>query len=454
MQSIYRFRNAEVGHFLMAKKAGVGSLPLEPLTLRRSFRSGQHLVDWFNAVFPNVLAATDNATQGAVAYSDAVSVPGLAGQGACIVHPVLGSDAATEAEHGCRVIRDTLAAHPDDDMAVLVRGRNHLHNLLSQLRNDGVPYRAVEIDRLTDLPEIIDILALTRALVHRGDRLAWLAILRSPWVGLDWRDLHALVDGRSNATVWELLHADQQLAQLSSFGCDAVRRLREKLATAMRANRVESLRDTVESTWLALGGPAILGDAQSVEHVYRFLDVIETLEEGGTLSDVAELEDALDLEHVSTDSTARLQIMTMHRAKGLQFDHVLLYGLGRAPGRQERTVLSWFDVPGPHGAARRSSARSDHEQRSRTIRCIGLSNVLKQQNFGTNFRVCSTLHVPERDVRYICSDMSKSLLMGASSSHPVPAVSLTCSGPRLLTILRTHSIRMRFNRGNPRSKVG
>jgi len=350
MQSIYRFRNAEVGQFLMAKKAGVGSLPLEPLTLRRNFRSGQHLVDWFNAVFPNVLAATDNATQGAVAYSDAVSVPGLAGQGACVVHPVFGSDAATEAEHGCRVIRDTLAAHPDDDMAVLVRGRNHLHNLLSQLRNDGVPYRAVEIDRLTDLPEIIDILALTRALVHRGDRLAWLAILRSPWVGLDWRDLHALVDGRSNATVWELLHADQQLAQLSSFGCDAVRRLREKLATAMRANRVESLRDTVESTWLALGGPAILGDAQSVEHVYRFLDVIETLEEGGTLSDVAELEDALDLEHVSTDSTARLQIMTMHRAKGLQFDHVLLYGLGRAPGRQERTVLSWFDVPGPHGA--------------------------------------------------------------------------------------------------------
>ncbi len=350
MQSIYRFRNAEVGQFLMAKKVGVGSLPLEPLTLRRNFRSGQHLVDWFNAVFPNVLAATDNATQGAVAYSDAVSVPGLAGQGACVVHPVFGSDAATEAEHGCRVIRDTLAAHPDDDMAVLVRGRNHLHNLLSQLRNDGVPYRAVEIDRLTDLPEIIDILALTRALVHRGDRLAWLAILRSPWVGLDWRDLHALVDGRSNATVWELLHADQQLAQLSSFGCDAVRRLREKLATAMRANRVESLRDTVESTWLALGGPAILGDAQSVEHVYRFLDVIETLEEGGTLSDVAELEDALDLEHVSTDSTARLQIMTMHRAKGLQFDHVLLYGLGRAPGRQERTVLSWFDVPGPHGA--------------------------------------------------------------------------------------------------------
>jgi ATP-dependent helicase/nuclease subunit A len=350
MQSIYRFRNAEVGQFLLAKKVGIGSVPLDTLTLRRNFRSGQKLVDWFNAVFPDVLAKRDDAAHSAVSYAEAVSVPKLAGQGAYIVHPVFGSDSDVEAELGCATIRATLAAHPDDDMAVLVRGRAHLSVLLANLRQADIPYRAVEIDRLTDLPEIIDVLALTRAIVHRGDRLAWLAVLRSPWAGLDWTDLHSLVTGTSSSsTIWDLLNDSARLEKLSGFGRDTAIRIRELLRAEMRANRIESLRDRIERVWLALGGPAILQDVSTVENVYRYLDVLEQLEDGGTLSDVAELESALDLEHVSSDSSARLQIMTMHRAKGLQFDHVLLFGLGRAPGQHEKSVLSWFDIPGGHG---------------------------------------------------------------------------------------------------------
>ena len=350
MQSIYRFRNAEVGQFLLAKRVGIGSISLDTLTLRRNFRSGQKLVDWFNAVFPDVLAKRDDAAQSAVSYAEAVSVPKLAGQGECIVHPVFGSSTDVEAEQGCETIRTTLATHPDDDMAVLVRGRTHLSLLLANLRRAGIPYRAVEIDRLTDLPEIIDVLALTRALVHKGDRLAWLAVLRSPWAGLDWTDLHSLVTGTSSSsTIWELLNDSTRLETLSEFGRNTAIRIRELLQVEMRANRIESLRDRIERIWLALGGPAILQDEATVENVYRYLDVLEQLEDGGTLSDVAELESALDLEHVSSDSNARLQIMTMHRAKGLQFDHVLLFGLGRAPGQHEKSVLSWFDIPGEHG---------------------------------------------------------------------------------------------------------
>jgi ATP-dependent exoDNAse (exonuclease V) beta subunit len=69
------------------------------------------------------------------------------------------------------------------------------------------------------------------------------------------------------------------------------------------------------------------------------------------LPDVAALESALDYEHVSSEKDARLQVMTMHRAKGLQFDHVILHGLGRVPRPPDHEVLSWIDVPdGDHGS--------------------------------------------------------------------------------------------------------
>ncbi|MGB5335266.1 MAG: UvrD-helicase domain-containing protein [Woeseiaceae bacterium] len=353
MQSIYRFRNAEVGQFLLARKHGIGDVRLEPLLLRRNFRSGQFLVDWFNTVFPEILAPVDEPLSGAVAYSDAVSAPQLAGIGDCQVHPVFDSETGHEAEVGCRVIRKILAGHPDDEIAVLVRSRTQLPDLLTSLREAGIEYRAIEIDRLTDLPEIIEVLALTRAAVHQGDRLAWLALLRAPWIGLDWSDLHALTVNDTRSTVWELLQDMERLGALSDRGRDAIETARPVLAELVAPRRVQDLRALVETTWFRLGGPAILSDAYSVANVYRYFDVLEKHQRRGSLDDVAELEAVLDQERVSSDVKARLQVMTMHRAKGLEFEHVVLYGLGRLPGSGEQRVLSWFDVPDEHGFQRK-----------------------------------------------------------------------------------------------------
>ena len=349
MQSIYRFRNAEVGQFLLAQEFGLGHLRLQRLVLRRNFRSGERLVDWFNAVFPAVLARHDDPLRAAVSYAEAVSVPQLYGKGQCQVHPIFGANTDDEAVAGCKLIEQTLGENPDDDMAVLVRGRTQLPQLLADLRAAGIPYRAIEIDRLTDLPEIIDVLALTRAAAHVGDRIAWLALLRSPWIGLDWRDLHALVRNDSNSSVWDLLHDVERREQLSAFGRSAIDAAMGHLSRLVEPARTQCLRDRVETVWFALGGPGLLDDDYAVENVYRYLEVLGKLERGGSIVDVGELESILDLERVSSHDKARLQVMTMHRSKGLQFDHVLLYGLGRQPGHGDRRVLSWFDLPERHG---------------------------------------------------------------------------------------------------------
>jgi len=347
MQSIYRFRNAEVAQFLLAQHQGIGAVPLERLVLRQNFRSGAPLVEWFNAVFPDVLPAHDDPTRGAVAYAE--SVPALQADAQCVVHPVFGADADLEAEQGSRVIAETLSRFPDDNMAVLVRSRTQLSALLQRLRRAGIAYQSVEIDRLTDLPEVIDLLALTRAIVHPCDRLAWLALLRGPWIGWQWADLQALVRGDTRSTVWELLQQQERLQCLSPSARSALEHAWPVLESLLAPARSSSLRERIERAWLALGGPAILERADCTENVYRYLDVLEKLEVGGSLHDVAQLEAQLDLERVSNNVAARLQIMTMHRAKGLQFDRVLLYGLGRIPRHGERSVLSWFDLPAGHG---------------------------------------------------------------------------------------------------------
>ncbi len=353
MQSIYRFRNAEVGQFLLARQFGIGRMRLDSLVLRQNFRSGSRLVDWFNHVFPSVLAPRNEPLYGAVSYSAAVAADHLEGRGNTIVHPVFGADPQEEARVGCAAIREILESNPEDELAILVRGRTQLPALLGALRRAGIPYAAIEIDKLTDLPEIIDVLALTRAAVHPSDRIAWLGILRAPWIGLSWADLHALAHSDATRTVLELLDDSDRLDNMSAEGRAAVSRARPLLDSLLAPRRAVSLRQRVERCWIRLGGPGALTTATEVENVYRFLDLIEAHESGGTLTDVAALESILDDQKVSSGTRARVQVMTMHKSKGLEFDHVLLYGLGRKPGGGSPNVLSWFDMPTGDGDERK-----------------------------------------------------------------------------------------------------
>jgi ATP-dependent exoDNAse (exonuclease V) beta subunit len=272
MQSIYRFRDAEVGEFLLARKNGIGDIRLEPLLLRRNFRSGENLVHWFNTVFLQVMPIADDISVGAIAYAESAPVEQHAGQGDYAVHPLFEVDPETEAAHTVSVIQKCLA--DDGDVAVLVRSRTQLAELLPALRRANVEYLAVEIDRLTDLPEIIDVLALTRALSHSADRLAWLALLRGPWVGLKWKDLHSLVRNDSDRTIMELCTNVDRLASMSADGRQRLQQFIALIQPFLQRSGATSLRDRIEIAWFALGGPSILQDMAQLENVFRFLSAL------------------------------------------------------------------------------------------------------------------------------------------------------------------------------------
>ena len=350
MQSIYRFRDAEVGQFLRMQEYGMPSVALTALTLRRNFRSCDALVAWFNDVFSNLFPARSDPTTGAVTYRQSIAARSDLGEGNCTVHPVVGSAVEAEAKQTANIVEGLLTEHGGDEVAVLVRSRTQLSELLSTFREREMSYEAVEIDRLVDLPEIIDPVALTRAYAHPGDRAAWLAVLRGPAIGLSWADLHALVLNSDGGPIRDLLRRSSRLQALSEDGRAALERALPVIDRAFSAEGTLTLRLRTEAAWHQLGGPGLLRTPAELANVYRYFDLLEGLETAGTLADPATLLRHLEDERVSTSGGAeRLKVMTMHKAKGLQFDHVVLPSLGRFSKVSSPSVLNWLSTVGGDG---------------------------------------------------------------------------------------------------------
>jgi ATP-dependent exoDNAse (exonuclease V) beta subunit len=331
MQSIYRFRDAQVGLFLHARRAGLPGVRLERIDLATNFRSQAAIVSWVNRVFPQVLPVSEDESSGAVPYAPSVPFHEADAEGEPALE--LFSDRAGEAK---RVV--TLVAEARGKTAILVRNRSHLDAIVPALKGAGIRYRAVEIEQLGEKQVVQDLYALTRALTHLADRIAWLAILRAPWCGLTLSELSSFFEPHRDKTVWELI---QDLPRLARF----VAVLKPALDNRLRG----TLRDRVEGVWLALGGPACVGDATDLEDAEIFFDELERLEEAGELTDFSALSDSLGKLYALPDVEAgpeAVEIMTIHKAKGLEFDTVIVPGLDRQPRSGMKPLFAWRSLPG------------------------------------------------------------------------------------------------------------
>jgi ATP-dependent helicase/nuclease subunit A len=329
MQSIYRFREARVALFLQARERGLGSVKLEPITLATNFRSQKNLISFFNFSFSRILPAEPDAASGAVPYSEAAAHPGnraLPGE-AATWHAL--PDREAEARRVVELVREARKDRP----AILVRKRDALADIVPALKAAKIRFRAIEIEHLGEKQVVQDLYALTRALSHLADRVAWLSILRAPWCGLSLSQLHSIAGSDRHATVWELI---QDVPSLERF--------RRILAPALASRGRGNLRDRVEGVWLALGGPACVESATDLEDAEIYLDELENLERAGDVEDLSVLDESLhqlyalpDLEATDDD----LQIMTIHKAKGLEFGTVIVPGLDKGPGRTDTPLFLW-----------------------------------------------------------------------------------------------------------------
>jgi ATP-dependent exoDNAse (exonuclease V) beta subunit len=345
MQSIYRFREAEVGLYLRARQAGIGQTPLIPLTLSVNFRSQQGIVDWVNRVFQQVLPPHEDIGNGAVTYADSTPFHNQDTKHAVQIHPILGRNDRAEAIEVQQLVQEAQREKPNDSIAILVRSRNHLTEIIQQLKESGIKFQAVDVEPLAQRPVIYDLMALTRAIQHSADRLAWLAILRAPWCGLSLEDLHALAATDHNLTIWELINSPGSRGELSSDGQGRLQRVNDILKKTLDRRRRVPLRDLIEGTWLALGGAAVVQSETELEEARMLFELLEQFDQGGEIADFTALDSALNDLYTPPDveSGDRLQLMTIHAAKGLEFDRVIIPGLGKRTGIDESKLLYWLE---------------------------------------------------------------------------------------------------------------
>ncbi len=342
MQSIYRFREADVGVYLNTIDSGLGEVPLEFLQLQENFRSAAPLVEWVNRVFAEILPDVPDVSLGGVPFSPSQAFV-ADGSGAGVVWSLRDTAGnALEAEQVAEIVGARLDRQPEASIGILVRSRAHADGLGAALRDKGIRYAAPDLEHLESQSCVQDLLALTRALVHLGDRGAWLAVLRAPWCGLSLADLHALAAPDHDTAIWDLLQASAVRACLSPAGRARVEALLPQLAAALNRRGACGLRELVEGTWRRLGGDRLPYARENIDAIEGYLSYLEKIEVAGDCDDMPGLVYELGQQYRTAEGVvAGVQLMTMHKAKGLEFDVVILPGLDRRTRTDERPLLVW-----------------------------------------------------------------------------------------------------------------
>lgn len=349
MQSIYQFREAEVGCFLCARDLGIGSVRLTPLRLLRNFRSEPALIAWTNETFGRLFPRTDDLRASAVSFT--ASLAGRTGEAMGEAHPVelrliAGDDRTAETQAIVARVTELKADAPQASIAILVAARSHAQAIVAELGDAGIDTIGVDLVPLAEVPVVRDLVALTRAACHLGDRTAWLAVLRAPWCGVSLATLTRLSARGDSRLISEALREPERLEKCPMEERARLERVTRVLEEAMSRRDHAPLADWLEGVWMALGAPDAY-PAEELRHARAFFDALSERTAAGEWSGIGTLDSVLANLYAQPQArtAAPVQVLTIHGAKGLEFDHVLVPCLDRERNRGREPLLRWLDLP-------------------------------------------------------------------------------------------------------------
>ncbi|AGF48160.1 UvrD/Rep helicase family protein [Candidatus Kinetoplastibacterium oncopeltii TCC290E] len=368
MQSIYRFRGADVGLFLNVVENGIGKIKLFFLRLVSNFRSQLNLVNWINSVFESLFPANNDKNIGAVSYNHSVPINQKLDGKAVSFHPLFSKNVLeddTLEKFSLQVIRKILENSPDnhpESTAILVNSRNNLGNIIKVLSKNNIPFRAIEITSLSEKPMISDLIQILRALIHPGDRLAWFSVLRSPFCGLKLDTLHKIFGSDHKTPVPVILRKmlDSYYSRIESsdgFVRFMIEKNAQEILPISEYNRLLRVAHVllhseysglfpfsswIRYLWDLLEGSSVYNDPDVENDIENVFCLIDRIYANGNIDvDILEYEISklfITSDHVNLDKPF-IEIMTIHKAKGLQFDNVILYGTHHSSSRNHESIM-------------------------------------------------------------------------------------------------------------------
>jgi DNA helicase-2/ATP-dependent DNA helicase PcrA len=354
--------------------------PYEPVSLSENFRSGSRILEVANAIVEPI----DNERR------PGAPLRAVKGNGDGRVEIGLFADERAEATwiaERCKALRGSPAADGREvmtwkDMAILVRRKAAMDMLLQSLDEAGVPVEVLGLGGLLKTPEVTEVVAWLRALETKPGANRWLArILLGPRWRIDYRDL-ALLARWSAEQNWslrvKLAGGDEEHARdmepgevgfalAESLGhLDEIEGLATETKARLRAfsGQLSSIRRKTNAPLLelvqeiirqagiagALDSSTSNTAAAARQNISNFLDHVATfspVEGEATLRSFIAYLDAADAAEETLEATQpaeqdSVKLMTVHSAKGLEFECVFVPSVASGVNKYGDPILSIF----------------------------------------------------------------------------------------------------------------
>ncbi len=314
-QSIYGWRGAEVDNILRFETDFPGATVIR---LERNYRSTSHILAAASGVIAHNTGRLGKTLFTDSESGDKVTVTGV-----------------WDDQEEARVIGEDIEQlqrqrHPLDEIAILVRASFQMRVLEDRFVTLGLPYRVIGGPRFYERQEIKDAIAYLDTTLNQANDLKFERIINVPKRGIGDTSVKRVVE-LSRARQTSLFHAAREIVETEELAGKARKALTDLIFSFERwRGLISQMRHTelaelildesgYTAMWQADKSPQAQSRLENLKELVRFMDEFETLE--GFLEHVSLVMDA-----DQGNDGDQVSLMTLHGAKGLEFDTVFLPG--------------------------------------------------------------------------------------------------------------------------------